>query len=175
MCLKMVSTPKPNGFADHYPYEKWLAIIGKINPTFSVTNPFGFGESLRRSPCVVQVVQVALRSAPFADRATAQLSQLSGHHFGRPKHPLVSPFAQRICPWHLSIPNRSVPFQKLTCLLFTPHLPRILQKWLLHVVTVDYPKIPKYLPECLENCQDCIGHWSEHNMGLSENRVYSQL
>ena len=25
----------PNGFADHYPYEKWLAIIGKINPTFS--------------------------------------------------------------------------------------------------------------------------------------------
>ena len=20
----MVSTPKPNGFADHYPYEKWL-------------------------------------------------------------------------------------------------------------------------------------------------------
>ena len=29
----------PNGFADPYPYEKWLAIIGKINPTFSVTNP----------------------------------------------------------------------------------------------------------------------------------------
>ena len=26
---------KPNGFSDHYPYEKWLAIIGKINPTFS--------------------------------------------------------------------------------------------------------------------------------------------
>ena len=26
---------KPNGFADHYPYEKWLYIIGKINPTFS--------------------------------------------------------------------------------------------------------------------------------------------
>ena len=25
----------PNGFADHYPYEKWLAIIGNINPTFS--------------------------------------------------------------------------------------------------------------------------------------------
>ena len=24
VCLKMVSTPKPNGFADHYPYEKWL-------------------------------------------------------------------------------------------------------------------------------------------------------
>ena len=29
----------PNGFHDHYPYEKWLAIIGKINPTFSGTNP----------------------------------------------------------------------------------------------------------------------------------------
>ena len=25
----------PNGFADHSPYEKWLAIIGKINPRFS--------------------------------------------------------------------------------------------------------------------------------------------
>ena len=24
VCLKMVSTPKPNGFADHYPYFKWL-------------------------------------------------------------------------------------------------------------------------------------------------------
>ena len=23
----------PNGFADHYPVFKWLAIIGKINPT----------------------------------------------------------------------------------------------------------------------------------------------
>ena len=29
----------PNGFADHHPYEKWLAIIGKINPTFSGPNP----------------------------------------------------------------------------------------------------------------------------------------
>ena len=29
----------PNGFADHYPIFKWLAIIGNINPTFSVTNP----------------------------------------------------------------------------------------------------------------------------------------
>ena len=24
VCLKMSCTPKPNGFADHYPYEKWL-------------------------------------------------------------------------------------------------------------------------------------------------------
>ena len=24
VCLKMVSTPKPFGFADHYPCEKWL-------------------------------------------------------------------------------------------------------------------------------------------------------
>ena len=37
----MVSTPKPNGFADHYPYEKWLAIIGNINPTFSGPKPIG--------------------------------------------------------------------------------------------------------------------------------------
>ena len=38
VCLKMVSTPKPTGFADHYPYEKWLAIIGNINPRFSGPN-----------------------------------------------------------------------------------------------------------------------------------------
>ena len=24
VCLKIGKTPKPNGFADHYPYEKWL-------------------------------------------------------------------------------------------------------------------------------------------------------
>ena len=24
VCLKMLYTPKANGFADHYPYEKWL-------------------------------------------------------------------------------------------------------------------------------------------------------
>ena len=36
----MLCTPKPNGFADHYPYEKWLAIIGNINPTFSGPNPY---------------------------------------------------------------------------------------------------------------------------------------
>ena len=24
VCLKMLCTPKPNGFADHYPYETWL-------------------------------------------------------------------------------------------------------------------------------------------------------
>ena len=35
VCLKMLCTPKANGFADHYPVFKWLAIIGKINPTFS--------------------------------------------------------------------------------------------------------------------------------------------
>ena len=30
----------PNGFAGHYPVFKWLAIIGKINPTFSGPNPY---------------------------------------------------------------------------------------------------------------------------------------
>ena len=29
----------PNGFSDHYPVLKWLAIIGNINPTFSGPNP----------------------------------------------------------------------------------------------------------------------------------------
>ena len=33
VCLKMLCTPKPNGFADHYPYEKWLSL--GIYPTFS--------------------------------------------------------------------------------------------------------------------------------------------
>ena len=40
VCLKIVYPIVPDGFADHYPYEKWLAIIGNINPTFSVTNPY---------------------------------------------------------------------------------------------------------------------------------------
>ena len=41
--LKMLCKPHlPNGFADHYPYEKWLAIIGNINPTFSGPNPHVF-------------------------------------------------------------------------------------------------------------------------------------
>ena len=31
----VVYPEKPNGFADHYPIFKWLAIIGNINPTFS--------------------------------------------------------------------------------------------------------------------------------------------
>ena len=35
----------PNGFADHDPVFKWLAIIGKINPTFSGPNPY-FSEGL---------------------------------------------------------------------------------------------------------------------------------
>ena len=35
VCLKMLCTPKPNGFADHYPYE--MAIIWNI-PYFQ-TNP----------------------------------------------------------------------------------------------------------------------------------------
>ena len=33
--LKIVYPIVPNGFHDHYAYEKWLAIIGNINPTFS--------------------------------------------------------------------------------------------------------------------------------------------
>ena len=35
VCLKIVYPIVPNGFADHYPVFKWLAIIGNINPTFS--------------------------------------------------------------------------------------------------------------------------------------------
>ena len=34
----MSCTPKPNGFADHYPVFKWLAIIGGLNPIFRHTH-----------------------------------------------------------------------------------------------------------------------------------------
>ena len=34
----MVSTPKPNGFADHYPYEKWL--FHWEYPQHFQTNPY---------------------------------------------------------------------------------------------------------------------------------------
>ena len=39
VCLKIGNTQLPNGFADHYPVFKWLAIIGNINPTFSDLAP----------------------------------------------------------------------------------------------------------------------------------------
>ena len=42
----------PNGFPDHYPYEKWLAIIGNINPTFSGPNPYAALEFLVLSGCL---------------------------------------------------------------------------------------------------------------------------
>ena len=40
MSENVVYPTVPNGFADHYPYEKWLAIIGNINPTFSGPKPY---------------------------------------------------------------------------------------------------------------------------------------
>ena len=33
VCLKMLCSPKPNGFADHYPYYRWL--FHWENTTFS--------------------------------------------------------------------------------------------------------------------------------------------
>ena len=44
-----MSHTKPNGFADHYPVFKWLAIIGKINPTFP-DKPTRFFTSLVAPP-----------------------------------------------------------------------------------------------------------------------------
>ena len=38
VCLKMVSTPKPHGFADHYPY--WMAISLGIYPIFRQTHVY---------------------------------------------------------------------------------------------------------------------------------------
>ena len=49
VCLKMVSTPKPNGFADHYPY--YMASSLGIYPTFSdIPKPHSGGEATRLSP-----------------------------------------------------------------------------------------------------------------------------
>ena len=44
VCLKMLCTPKPNGFADHYPYE--MAIIGGI-PYFQI-NPCGQSNATKK-------------------------------------------------------------------------------------------------------------------------------
>ena len=38
VCLKIVYPIVPNGFHDHYPYEKWLAIIGNIPNIFRQTH-----------------------------------------------------------------------------------------------------------------------------------------
>ena len=40
VCLKTLCTPKPNGFADHYPYEKWL-FHWEYTQHFQ-TNPFAY-------------------------------------------------------------------------------------------------------------------------------------
>ena len=59
----------PNGFADHYPYEKWLAIIGNINPTFS-DKPIYHGAGSRHlghlcQEAALKAHQSAFMEAPF--------------------------------------------------------------------------------------------------------------
>ena len=44
VCLKIVYPIVPNGFADHYPVSKWLAIIGNIPNIFRQTH---MGKSLK--------------------------------------------------------------------------------------------------------------------------------
>ena len=84
----------PNGFADHYPYNKWLAIIGKINLTFSVTNPLLLDravpdplgvavETLALEPlkpghlAMAQKVPAMSRTASVFRKALSQISQMS--------------------------------------------------------------------------------------------------
>ena len=60
VCLKMVSTPKPNGFADHYPYEKWLFHWGYTpfsdKHRFTIDLPYITWNSLAvmGPPCIIQ-------------------------------------------------------------------------------------------------------------------------
>ena len=67
----------PNGFADHYPYEKWLAIIGKINPTFSGPNPLNpikppFSIPLNHHfPMVFPMVSPAIQGNPYSESQIA--------------------------------------------------------------------------------------------------------
>ena len=66
----MLCSPKPNGFADHYPVFKWLAIIGKINPTFSDI-PTIWGDKIRdRSAFRLLVRQWTLRGSGRQRRIT---------------------------------------------------------------------------------------------------------
>ena len=72
VCLKIGKTPKPNGFADHYPYEKWRFFIGNINPTFSdkpiLNSPMVWSHNVPqiwlhplRSPCFLRPSKVPRR------------------------------------------------------------------------------------------------------------------
>ena len=85
VCLKMVSTPKLNGFADHYPYEKWLAIIGNINPTFSGPNPIVCGHvELCQSAAflgiapLLSVIRPSSAAAACPEQKTARKFSLNG-------------------------------------------------------------------------------------------------
>ena len=52
----------PNGFADHYPYEKWLYIIGNINPTFSDKPKFKHALMLFLVSSAPKALQLAQRA-----------------------------------------------------------------------------------------------------------------
>ena len=49
---------KPNGFADHYPYEKWLAIIGNIPNIFRQTHIGSLSISLLLSGFALNFVEI---------------------------------------------------------------------------------------------------------------------
>ena len=70
----------PNGFADHYPYEKWLAIIGGIS--HFQTSPYSSVFETRLA--IGTLPSVVWNSwSPHLEMATVRLSM--GQYFPRPK------------------------------------------------------------------------------------------
>ena len=68
----MSCTPKPNGFADHYPYEKWLAIIGKI---LNIPNIFRQTHILLTTINIYQpLLTTSMLLLPFHPRGTSASS-----------------------------------------------------------------------------------------------------
>ena len=75
MCLKMLAKPRKtpwliNGFADHeIRHEKWLAIIGNINPTFSDKPSWWQAVDIARVNTEVEGASVPVPASPAKRRA----------------------------------------------------------------------------------------------------------
>ena len=83
VCLKMLCTPKPNGFADHYPYEK-LLFHWEYTQHFQ-TNPYNYSNDSR------MVVGLNYTWDDWLRRVILWMEEIL-HQFIGGKHPIIYRF-----------------------------------------------------------------------------------
>ena len=72
MCLKMLCTPTPNGFADHYPYYINGYFIGNIYPIFRQTHMLNGWDTLSialfdENPLMVGNIYIGNMNSPSSE------------------------------------------------------------------------------------------------------------